>query len=292
MKSKLKTFLKDTCIFLVITLLSILLVVLVRVFFIATFKIPSHSMEPALYSGDLIVVNKLIPGPRVFTDWNFFQNNNLKMKRYKGIRPLQRGEVVVFNFPKSGGDWHEIKMDFNLYYVKRVVGMPGDTLSIVDGFYRIRNSCEIVGNWRNQFQLSNTSDSILESCILNTFPFNKQYAWTIKNFGPIYIPCANECLKINVANILLYKEIIEYETGEKITVSNNIVFLDDKILRYYRFKQNYYFMAGDQVLNSQDSRYWGLLPEDHIVGEAICILISKDITTGEIRWNRMLKTIK
>jgi len=249
-------------------------------------------MEPALYSGDLIVVNKLIPGPRVFTDWNFFQNNNLKMKRYKGIRPLQRGEVVVFNFPKSGGDWHEIKMDFNLYYVKRVVGMPGDTLSIVDGFYRIRNSCEIVGNWRNQFQLSNTSDSILESCILNTFPFNKQYAWTIKNFGPIYIPRANECLTINVTNILLYKEIVEYETGKKLKVSNDIVFLGDKILKYYRFKQNYYFMAGDQVLNSQDSRYWGLLPEDHIVGKAICILRSKDIITGEIRWNRMLKTIK
>ncbi len=249
-------------------------------------------MEPTLHSGDLIVVNKLIPGPRVFIDWNFFHNNNLKMKRYKGICPLQRGEVVVFNFPKSGGDWHEIKMDFNLYYVKRVVGMPGDTLSIVDGFYRIENFCEIVGNWKNQFQLSNISDSLLESCILNTFPFNKQYTWTIKNFGPIYIPRANECFKINVSNIFIYKEIIEYETGEKLKVSNDIVFLGDKILRYYRFKQNYYFMAGDQVLNSQDSRYWGLLPEDHIVGKAICILRSKDIITGEIRWNRMLKTIK
>ena len=125
------------------------------------------------------------------------------------------------------------------------------------------------------------------------FPFDLvHYRWNIKDFGPLFVPAAGSTLALDTLNYLLYKKLIEYETDKTLSVENASVYLDNEIINEYTFKMNYYFMAGDYIFDSQDSRYWGLLPEDCIVGKAVIIVRSKDLNTGKIRWGRFLKRIK
>jgi signal peptidase I len=287
-----RNYLKDFFLLLLIFFVAVVLAVLLRVFCFATFKIPTFSMEPTIEAGDHIFVNKMIPGPRLFADWRFFYTGNWEMKRCKGIRPLKRGEVVVFNFPRSNNNWNKIEMDFNVHYVKRIMGMPGDTLRIENGFYSVSNVSDTLGVYGSQLQLSLYPDSLMQKKVLNAFPHNKRFGWTIKFFGPLYIPRAGDKLRIDMNNLALYRKQIEYETGNRLKVSNDRIYLDEKLLSYYTFQQSYYFMAGDQVLNSKDSRYWGLLPEDHIIGRVSFIWKSNDLNTSKIRWNRILKKVK
>ena len=112
------------------------------------------------------------------------------------------------------------------------------------------------------------------------------------NFGPLYVPKANDHLTVTEENIALYKNLIQYETDKIISVKGNTIFLDGKILKSYTFKLNYYFMAGDYVFDSKDSRYWGLLPEDHIVGKASIIWKSRDPITGNYRFKRFFKAVE
>jgi len=210
-----KALFKNFLSILLLTFIAVVVAIVLRVFFFATFKIPTFSMEPTIEAGDQILVSKMIPGPRIFTDWRFLHNGNWQMKRWKGIRMLRRGDVVVFNFPRSNNDWSKIEMDFNVHYVKRIMGMSGDTLRIVNGFYTIDDVSDTLGVYNNQLQLSSYPDSLLDKRVLNTFPYDKRYGWTVKFFGPIYIPRAGDCLAIDLNNILFYEEQIEYETGKQ-----------------------------------------------------------------------------
>jgi len=273
-----------------IILISIFLTVFLKVFCFASFKVPSGSMEPTLKSGDHIVVNKLILGPRIFKDWKFYKSGNWEMKRLKGIRAIKRNEVLVFNLPSSNNDWSKIEMDFNAHYVKRCVGISGDTFYIENGFYKVIGSSDTLGIYCNQIAFSNTKNSTLKS-VFSCFPFDTIHHWTIKKFGPIYIPKANDTLQITNQNIDLYRKMIAYETGKKVEVKPDVILLDDVVLKKYIFKLNYYFMAGDNVFDSKDSRYWGLLPEDHIIGKVAFILKSKDESSGKYRWERIFKGI-
>ena len=105
------------------------------------------------------------------------------------------------------------------------------------------------------------------------------------------MPASGTTLPLDTINRVLYKNLIEYETDKKITVHDGSVYLDDEKINEYTFKLNYYFMAGDYIFDSQDSRYWGLLPEDCIIGKAILIWRSTDMNSGKIRRNRFFKII-
>lgn len=267
----------------------IILTVFLKVFCFASFKVPSGSMEPTLKTGDYIMVNKMILGPRVFKDWKFWVNGNWGMKRLKGLRAIKRNEILVFNFPITNNDWSKIEMDFNAHYVKRCVGIPGDTFYIRNGFYKVKVSTDTLGAYCNQSNLSTMNDSSLNKVIFNCFPFDSIYHWTMKNFGPLYIPKAKDKIQIDSKNLDLYRRMIVYETGKNIETKNNIITLGGKPLKEYTFKMNYYFMVGDYVLDSKDSRYWGLLPEDHIIGKVALIWKSVDENTGKYRWERLFK---
>lgn len=91
---------------------------------------------------------------------------------------------------------------------------------------------------------------------------------------------------------VLYKKLIEWEQGGKLEYRDSLVVLDGKPIKAYRFQKNYYFMGGDNGMNSQDSRYWGMLPEEYIVGKAALIWKSIDPNTGKFRWDRFLKRIR
>jgi signal peptidase I len=269
---------------------SIILTIFLKVFCFASFKVPSGSMEPTLGNGDHIIVNKMILGPRIFKDWKFFKSGNWEMRRLKGIRAIKRNEVLVFNLPSSNNDWNKIELNFNVNIVKRCIGIPGDIFYIENGIYKVRGCLDTLGVYHNQLNLSTRNDLALDSAF-KCFPYDSIHHWTLRNFGPFYIPKSNDTLNIDIKNIELYRKLIVYETKKTIEIKHGKVLLDGKPITQYVFKLNYYFMSGDNVFNSYDSRYWGLLPEDHIIGKVSFIWKSEDENTGKFRWKRFFKGV-
>ena len=143
------------CIFQIFMLLfiALLLAVVFRVFLFSTFVIPSPSMEPALWCGDRIVVNKLIPGPRIFRNLDFVEKGERPdMFRIKGIRSVRRNDILVFNFPYT--DWNKLGFSPDVFYVKRCVAIPGDTFKIENGMYKVSGVGDRLGNADMQLQIS------------------------------------------------------------------------------------------------------------------------------------------
>lgn len=262
---------------------------IIRVLFFSSFIIPSMSMYPALISGDYIVVNKSIPGARVFNDFFKQKIKRGSIWRLPGFRNVSRNDVLVYN--RSFRLVHGLEMNTKTYFTKRCIAVPGDTVRIHHGIYKVNGFN--AGNLQNQVELSHANDDLLKARnAFESFPWDSiSYNWNIKNYGPLYIPKLGEKLLIDTVNIRLYKYLIEYETGEIVKVRDSKVFLNKRILTAYKFLENYYFMAGDLVLNSNDSRYWGLLPEKYIIGKVSFILSSKD-DDGHYRFNRFFKMVE
>lgn len=269
----------------------IILTILMKVFLFASFKVPTPSMEPVIMSGDHILVNKLILGPRIYENIGFLRGKNTKMKRIRGLRKIKRNDVLVFDFPYKTPD--KITQGGNLFYVKRCVAIPGDTLYIENGMYKVKGVQEALGCASRQKELAAMDELSFRDDLRNVFPQDSTFFhWTIKGFGPLYVPAKGDKIKIDGTSILLYKNLIEYESGTIVSIKNGMIYLGDSILKNYQFQQDYYFMAGDLVHDSQDSRYWGLLPEDLIIGKATIVWKSEDMNTGKYRWSRFLKIIK
>lgn len=238
-----------------------------RVFIVDSFSIPSSSMEPTLLPGDKIYVNKLLMGARIYEDFNFSKDGvQLKCWRTKGFRKIMYNDIVVFNRSNHAG---EIKFIINNVYCKRVIGLPGDTISIVNGYYKNNNYDGVLGIAGKQKELETIPDSILKKRkTLRSFPRNPNVKWTIRHFGPLYIPRKGDIVKLNPKEAAAYVTLLEWETGKKIGIDwkTGATTADGKLYAYHCFLHNYYFMAGDNVPNSNDSRYFGPVPEEYIVG--------------------------
>ncbi|MDC0909070.1 signal peptidase I [Flavobacteriales bacterium] len=127
------------------------------------------------------------------------------------------------------------------------------------------------------------------------FPHNENYAWNIDNFGPIKIPEAGAKVDLTITNLLIYKDIIERYENNKLEIIDNQIYINDKLSENYIFKMNYYWMMGDNRHNSADSRFWGFVPENHIVGKALFIWMSWDKNAKglkKVRWNRLFTSVK
>lgn len=289
-KAKIIKLLRSLKSFMLLLFLGIILAIIFRLFFVATFRIPTPSMEPAIISGDQIIVSKLIPGPRFFKNYKFLETNSRPdLFRLKGWRTVRRNDILVFNFPNSRRN--KTDLDLNIFYVKRCIALPGDTFLIVNGVNRVLGNSTSLGDSISQQRLSDYLSMYKDADFLDAFPKNKNFSWTILNFGPLYIPKAGDRIELDSINIHLYKRLIEYESSSEVKTRNSQIYLGDSLITSFTFDTNYYFMAGDYVFDSRDSRYWGLLPEDHIVGKVSAILYSKDRNTGKLRWNRVLKFI-
>ena len=121
------------------------------------------------------------------------------------------------------------------------------------------------------------------------FPNDGMHHWSADNFGPLYIPEAGATVQLTPQNINIYRRLITTYEGHTLEEANGQYIIDGKPTNQYTFKYNYYWMMGDNRHRSQDSRYWGFVPETHIVGKASLIWFSKQ---NGIRWNRLFKTIK
>jgi signal peptidase I len=297
---------------------------------------------------------------------------DLPFKRLKGLRKVRRNEIIVFNFPEGdtvviqypGQNYHSLvrqygqdyilshfdiiaaPVDKRDNYIKRCIGIPGDTLQIKDNDVFVNG--EIVKEMETQqfkYYIRTINDNLPDSIIYKfginksdvhfnpgnslyliplsirkmnalkqanvvrsvqrytearlsfrnreVFPHSANYSWTPDNFGPLWIPAKGKMLKINSFNLPLYRRIIETFEKNKVVSRNDSIYINGKLADSYTFRMDYFFVLGDNRHNSADSRFWGFVPEDHIVGKAILIWFSKDPEKGlkGIRIERMFKSI-
>lgn len=129
---------------------------------------------------------------------------------------------------------------------------------------------------------------------LSIFPFDSRFAWTRDNFGPLWIPSKGATVKLCLENLPLYERIIRVYEDNELEVRDGVIYINGEAVTEYIFKQDYYFMMGDNRHNSLDSRYWGFVPEDHIVGRPAIVWLSTDAGKKfprNIRWKRFFKIV-
>ena len=396
---------------------------LVHNYFIQPYIIPTGSLEKTLLIGDFLFVSKFHYGARtpmtavafpmvhdtlpVVKTKSYLDFPQLPYFRLPGFQKVQRNEIVVFSWPADTVRQFFVKekgvrkpIDKKSNYVKRCVGIPGDTLSIIDGFvhingersilperaktqyvhtaykakgisgrklaqkglkdfsrkYRIENITQekynallphIYGIYSNdkdnfvvispaagipvdvvqkqrlkmsellepkkellltleeakQLKTSLSLDSLvrqvnqLKTPNTSFFPNELPYDWNEDNFGPIALPKAGTSVELTEQNLPLYKKIIREYEKNLLTKKEGVIYINGEETNQYTFQQDYYWMMGDNRHRSEDSRYWGFVPENHIVGKPVLIWFSIEgindgIRNWSIRWDRVMTTVK
>jgi signal peptidase I len=294
-------------------------------------------------------------------------------KRIAGLGRIKRNDVVVFNFPEGdtvvlqdqnssyyslcrayGRDyiWKNFDVitrpvDKRENYIKRCVGLPGDTITVkhgqlyvngkeqekigkvqynymvktngtpinkvhleslgiakadqnynpAGGFYRIpltQDAYDKIKGFNNVQTIirdENTNASMMSRVI---FPHSPNFPWTEDNFGPLWIPRKGATVPLTLENLPLYQRIIDLYENNDLQVKDSTILINGQPATSYTFKMDYYFMMGDNRHNSADGRFWGFVPEDHVVGKAVFVWLSLDKDKrfpSNIRWNRMFRTI-
>lgn len=247
------------------------------------------------------------------------------------------GRQYIVNNPNIFGDIISRPTDRRENYVKRCVGLPGQTLQIknrivyLDGkpnkepdnvqyTYKVKlkqdlpeeliselgitmedltslNQSGYLPLTRHAYNVLRSRKDLVSSIAINTdagvgdlYPLNMVTGWTRDNYGPIWIPKKGATIQLSMKNIAIYERPIKVYEGNDLMVKNGRIYINGKLAKSYTFKMDYYWMMGDNRHNSADSRYWGFVPEDHIVGKPIFIWWSHDPDHSGfsgIRWKRL-----
>ena len=258
---------KDIVKVITLTIFSVCLLFLLtcalRVFVCDRFIIKGDSMAPTYESGEAVWVNKLLMGARIYTDLDF-SSSELKAFRMPGFRKPKTGDVVIFNYP-HGRDNYKIEFRINYVYAKRILGCPGDVIGIKDGICYKEGFDGTFGVTESREARSKTAESQL-GYSKSAFPLTDEVGWTVYDTGPLRVPAKGMSVPMTRLNYILYRHVIEYETGEMPLWENGQCFSAGKPITYYSFLQDYFYLIGDNVLNSKDSRYFGFVPELYLIG--------------------------
>ena len=361
---------------------------LIHIFFFQMYIIPSSSMEKTMLVGDYLYVSKVTYGPQMpntplafpfvhntmpfsTTKKSFSEAIKWPYKRLKGLREIERDDVVVFNFPagdtvlleNQGVTYYDVLREYQQEYgqqrgreelekhytiisrpvdkrenyIKRCVAIAGDTIRIenttlyVNGkaqgeipekqyCYSIETTAPLSAYAIEQMGITEMSGSgnyyfspLTEEMIEQLramdkgvkiepyiaeeqcFPYSDRYAWTADNMGPLWIPKAGATIALNEDTWPLYERVIDVYEDNDVEVRNGHYYINGEEATSYTFKMDYYWMMGDNRHNSADSRYWGFVPEDHIVGKASFIWFSTDKNKpfpSNIRWERLFKKVR
>lgn len=353
-------------------LFAVIVATLVHTYFIQPYTIPTSSLEKSLLVGDFLFVSKMNYGARVpmttvalpmvhdtiplLKRKSYLTWPELPYLRLPAMQSINRTDIVVFNWPTDTvykfrddtGRRVDKPIDKKSNYVKRCVGIPGDSLSIKDGIVYI-NGKELILPERAKPQFSykvaldgktpidfeylfkdmditdgagfiddQKKDTLFIAALtaagaerLKNVPgitgvkriiskdiengiFPHINKWNRDNFGPIYIPQKGKTVALTMETLPFYETIITDYEDNKLKVNGSEIVINDKVATTYTFKQDYYWMMGDNRHNSEDSRYWGYVPENHIVGKPIFIWLSIDSNAkglDKIRWERLFTTV-
>ncbi len=166
---------------------------------------------------------------------------------------------------------------------------------------KVKRLNEVLNKPLSEQELLKTLTYLFSDSITNyikdvlTLTKNSPYAWNVDNFGPIWIPKKGVTVKLTMQNLPIYRRIITVYEHNKLLVKDGKFFINGKQTDTYTFKMNYYFMMGDNRHNSADSRFWGFVPEDHIIGTPLIIWLSINKYAPiykKIRWNRLFRLVK
>ncbi len=254
------------------------------------------------------------------------------------------GRKYIVEHPEDFGKIISRPVDRRENYVKRCVGLPGQTLQIKDRIvyldgvankepdnvqysYTVKTRRPIPEELRRELGITDEDavahnreetlysmpltkkahdallarKDIVESITINEsspdglYPLNLYTGWTRDNYGPVWIPKKGESIKLTEDNLPIYERPIAVYEGNKLEVKDGKIYINGEQTDTYTFKMDYYWMMGDNRHNSADSRYWGFVPEDHVVGKPIVVWLSLDKDRGwfdgKIRWNRFFKWV-
>lgn len=361
-------------------LFAVIAATIVHTYLMQPFTIPTSSLEKTLLVGDFLFVSKFHYGAKVpqtavafpmvhdtipiLGVKSYLKKPQIPYFRFPGFENVERNDIVVFNWPVDtvrqffdrSGKSYDKPIDKKSNYVKRAVGVPGDSLSVKEGYVYINGeqlelpgrakpqfsyigqtkgqpfnpqslyklyditdgysynpdnnvffisalSEESFERFRNHPNVANIRKYVDSAGVKNPsiFPNNGKMNWNNDHFGPIYIPEEGKTVKITPESMPFYRRIIEVYEGEEMGLTNKLslngtqVLLNGQPIDSYTFKQNYYWMMGDNRDNSEDSRTWGYVPENYIVGKPVFIWMSWDSNASgfdKIRWDRVFTTVK
>ena len=312
---------------------------LVNTTVIGAYSVPTGAMEKTVHIGGRVLVNKLNFRPIKRQDILVFHfpagDTVINLPEYQSLRPyyevirdLGNGnadsgrQIVLANpdqYPLSIRPVHKRET-----YLKRCVGIPGDTLEMRDEIVyvngraqpwpaesetyfhvitngqpldeagvkaqyglNIHNADEIRPLGANEFDMllswkareKMLKDGFareirpdLDSSTEGVFPNDELHHWTRDNYGPLWVPSKGASLQLTALNYPIYKRIISTYEGNKLDMRDGKIYINDREASSYTFKMNYYWVLGDNLHGSQDSRYWGFVPEDHLIGKVSVIM--------------------
>ena len=248
----------------------VLLYLVGRVLICDSFIVRGESMEPVIHSGERVWVNKLKMGARIYTDYDFTKPT-LSSFRLPGFSKVEAGDLLVANYPYARSK-DTITFQINYVYLKRCYAAPGDTVRIRNGYYVDSQTGGHIGDLKYQRILSETPDSVLMAAgvVLKAMQVNKRLGWTIRDFGPLPVPRRGDTVNLTIDNYRIWLRPILFESGKRLNAREGQVDLGDELICDYTFRSSWYFLGGDNVLDSRDSRYFGLVPEEYIVGIVVC----------------------
>ncbi len=241
---------------------------ILKTFVIEAYTIPTGSMEDTLLPGDFLLVTKFTHGAT--TPRNIpFTNIALPYYQFPRLKEIKRGDIIVFEYP---GDRDELRHEEIMNYVKRCVGLPGDTIQIVDKILYVNGEL-----FPPPPKMKFLNPVPTPKGIANPFIFPKYSNWNEDNYGPLYVPKKGDTIQLSLSNIEQFRTLINREHNrEVVRVVGDEIYIDGIKTSTYVIKKNYYFMMGDNRDDSADSRFWGYVPEDLIIGEPLIIYWSWD----------------
>jgi signal peptidase I len=265
-----------------ISLVALTAACLIKLFVLDAVIVSSPSMESTLMVGDLVLVNKLV---------NLRGEKRLPVAQSEILIPhlpfaghIEREDVIVFQYP---GDRDEQGSATRVEYVKRCVGIGGDTVAIRDGdLYVNRKFIPLPELHRH---------SLFPQSFVDERLFPRSTKSNLDYYGPVIVPKSGDVVSLNSSTYPEWEKLIR-EEGHSLEITVDGIYLDGNRTNSYTIQRNYLFVLGDNFYNSSDSRFWGFLPEENVIGKAEIIYWSVEEAQqhggfkgllSSIRWDRV-----